>query len=104
MCFALRSPHLPQPPTSQLSLPATCFASSARLFREMFSGPEEGRPAAVGRYLRLLRAGGDDHPMEQLRRAGVDLALPETMRAVVEEMDALVARLEAEADRLAAEK
>jgi oligoendopeptidase F len=76
---------------------ATCFASSARLFADMFEGPEEGRAAAVERYLGLLRSGGDEHPMEQLRRAGVDLARRETVEAVVAQMDALVTRLEREA-------
>jgi oligoendopeptidase F len=79
---------------------ATCFASSARLYHDMFGGPEEGRAAARERYLALLRSGGDAHPMEQLRRAGVDLAEPGAVRAVVEQMDELVTRLEAEAARL----
>ncbi len=81
---------------------ATCFASSARLFDAMFAGPEAGRPAAVARYLDLLRSGGDDHPMEQLRKAGVDLSRRETIQAVIEQMDDLVTRLEAEAARLPA--
>lgn len=79
---------------------ATCFASSAKLYRDMFESPEADRPAAVARYLELLRSGGNDHPMEQLRKAGVDLAQPETVQAVIEEMDALVTRLEAEAAKL----
>lgn len=79
---------------------ATCFASSAKLYRDMFQGPAEGRPAAVERYLTLLRSGGNDHPMEQLRKAGVDLAQRETVQAVVNQMDELVARLEAEAEKL----
>jgi oligoendopeptidase F len=79
---------------------ATCFASSAKLYRDMFQGPAEGRPAAVERYLTLLRSGGNDHPMEQLRKAGVDLAERETVQAVVNQMDELVARLEAEAEKL----
>ncbi len=76
---------------------ATCFASSARLFADMFEGPEEGRVEARARYLELLRSGGSDHPMEQLRKAGVDLARREAVEAVVAQMDALVTRLEAEA-------
>jgi oligoendopeptidase F len=67
----------------------------------MFTGPEAERPAARARYLDLLRSGGNDHPMEQLKKAGVDLSRPEAVRAVIEEMDALVTRLEAEADKLA---
>ena len=41
---------------------------------------EGGQPAAE-RYLAFLRAGGSDHPLELLRRAGVDLERPEPYRA-----------------------
>jgi oligoendopeptidase F len=54
------------------------------------------RGAAVGRYLELLRAGGSDHPMKLLQRAGVDLGEPQTVRAVVSQLDGLVDRLEHE--------
>jgi oligoendopeptidase F len=37
--------------------------------------------------------------MELLRKAGVDLAQPDTVRAVVEQLDNLVTRLEHELDR-----
>jgi oligoendopeptidase F len=73
---------------------ATCFASAARIAREIMDGPEEGRAAARQRYLELLAAGGSDYPMELLKRAGVDLGKPETVRAVIEQLDELVGRLE----------
>ena len=76
---------------------ATCFASSAKLYRDMFAGPESERAPAVERYLGLLRSGGDGHPMEQLKKAGVDLAESATVAAVIEEMVRLVTQLEAEA-------
>lgn len=79
---------------------ATCFASSAKLFHDMFQGPEAERPAAIARYLALLGSGGNDHPMEQLRKAGVDLSKRETVQAVIDQMDELVTRLEAEAAKL----
>jgi oligoendopeptidase F len=78
---------------------ATCFASAARIAREIMEGPEEGRAAARQRYLSLLAAGGSDYPMELLKRAGVDLGRPETVRAVVEQLDTLVTRLEKELGR-----
>jgi len=37
--------------------------------------------------------------MEQLRKAGVDLSQPDTVRAVVDQLDDLVSRLESELDR-----
>jgi oligoendopeptidase F len=73
---------------------ATCFASAARIAREIMEGPEKGRAAARQRYLDLLAAGGSDYPMELLKRAGVDLGKPETVRAVIEQLDELVTRLE----------
>lgn len=71
---------------------ATCYASSAQLVTAI----RQGAPGAVERYLELLEAGGSDHPMELLRRAGVDLAQPEPVRAVVNQLDHLVSRLESE--------
>ncbi len=79
---------------------ATCFASSAQLYKEMNTGTPAERAAATERYLTLLKSGGNDHPMEQLRKAGVDLAKRETVQAVIDQMDELVTRLEAEAAKL----
>lgn len=75
---------------------ATCFASAARLAAEITSGPETARAAARDRYLHLLRAGSSDHPMTLLQRAGVDLSRPETVQAIVDQVDGLVGRLEKE--------
>jgi oligoendopeptidase F len=75
---------------------ATCFASAARIAQEILAGPESGREQARDRYLNLLRAGGSDYPMELLKKAGVDLSRPDTVRAVVDQLDGLVTRLEKE--------
>ncbi len=79
---------------------ATCFASSAQLMKQLISGPETERAAAIERYLTLLKSGGSDHPMTLLQRAGVDLSQPETVRAVADHLDALVSRLEREIDAI----
>ena len=73
---------------------ATCFASSAQLTKQLTTGSERDRAAAIARYLTLLKSGGSDHPMELLKRAGVDLSKPETVRAVVDQLDGLVTQLE----------
>jgi oligoendopeptidase F len=78
---------------------ATCFASAARLAREIMSGDEASRREARERYLMLLKSGGNDYPMEQLRKAGVDLSQPDTVRAIVDQLDDLVSRLESELAR-----
>jgi oligoendopeptidase F len=77
---------------------ATCFASAAKLAKEMTIGTEASRAASRERYLELLASGGSDHPMALLKRAGVDLSEPSTIHAVVEQLDSLVARLEKEID------
>jgi oligoendopeptidase F len=79
---------------------ATCFASSAQIMKEIANAPAGKRQAAVDRYLTLLKSGGSDHPMALLQRAGVDLGRPEPVRAVVEQMDTLVSRLEREISEL----
>jgi oligoendopeptidase F len=78
---------------------ATCFASAARLAREIMTADESSRQHVRERYLNLLKSGGNDYPMEQLRNAGVDLSQPDTVRAVVDQLDDLVSRLESELAR-----
>ena len=79
---------------------ATCFASSAQIYKAMSTGTADERAGATSRYLTLLKSGGNDHPMEQLRKAGVDLSKRETVQAVIDQMDELVTRLETEAAKL----
>jgi len=90
-----RVPHFYQSPYYVYQY-ATCFASAARLADEMLGGDSGDRARAVDRYLNLLKSGGSDHPMEQLRRAGVDLGEPDTVQAVIQRFDSLVTRLERE--------
>lgn len=79
---------------------ATCFASSAQLFKAMTSGTPESRAAATERYLTLLKSGGNDHPMAQLRKAGVDLTQRAPIQAVIDQLDSLVTQMEAEAAKI----
>ena len=90
-----RIPHFFQSPYYVYQY-ATCFASTAKLMEAINdAGPAE-RAAVVTRYLELLRAGGSDHPMTLLKTAGVDLAQPDTVRAVAKQLDTLIDRLERE--------
>lgn len=75
---------------------ATCFASAARLAQQIMNGPEPARHDARDRFLTLLRSGGSDYPMAQLKSAGVDLSQPDTVLAIVNQLDGLVTRLEQE--------
>jgi oligoendopeptidase F len=80
---------------------ATCYASSAQLMTEITEGSAAERQAAVERYRALLEAGGSDHPMTLLQKAGVDLGRPDPIRAVVAQLDRLVTELEGALGRLA---
>jgi oligoendopeptidase F len=79
---------------------ATCFASSAQLFKALNTGPEAERAAVTARYLNLLKSGGSDYPMALLKTAGVDLTQQATVQAVVDQMEELVTQLEAEAAKI----
>ncbi|MGZ5240409.1 MAG: oligoendopeptidase F [Caldimonas sp.] len=79
---------------------ATCFASSAQLYDAMTTGTPESRQAATERYLTLLKSGGNDHPMTQLKKAGVDLTQRPTIQAVIDQMDKLVSQMEQEAAKI----
>ena len=79
---------------------ATCFASSAKLFKDMTTGTAASKAAATERYLTLLKSGGNDHPMKQLQKAGVDLSQRATVQAVVDQMNELVAQMEEEAAKI----
>lgn len=81
---------------------ATSFASSANLYdritNEKYSVQE--REKAKEDYLTLLKSGGNDHPMSQLKKAGVDLEKEESFHAVAVEFDRLLDILEAELNKL----
>ena len=79
---------------------ATCFASSAQLYKTLNTGTAAERAAATDRYLNLLRSGGNDQPVKQLKKAGVDLTERAPVQAVVDQMDELVTQLESEAARI----
>ncbi|RAL20373.1 oligoendopeptidase F [Lujinxingia litoralis] len=79
---------------------ATCYASSAKIVAGLLSEDQAERQATQARYLELLSSGGNDHPMNQLQKAGVDLRDADTVRAVTRRMDELVGMLEAELQRL----
>jgi len=75
---------------------ATCFASSAQIYKTVTEGNKKDKKAALDSYLTLLKSGGNDFPMEQLKKAGVDLSKKETILAVISQFDALVDQLEIE--------
>ena len=80
---------------------ATSFAASANLYDRVISSKysEQEREVAKEQYLTLLKSGGNDHPMNQLKKAGVDLSKTESFTAVSTEFDRLLDLLEAELEK-----
>ena len=81
-----RIPHFYQSPYYVYQY-ATCMASTAALMQQVGSADPVRRADGVRRYLSLLAAGGSDHPMTLLKRAGVDLSEPTAIRALVARLD-----------------
>ena len=77
---------------------ATSFASSANLYNRI-TNPKyslDEREEAKKAYLTLLKSGGNDHPMNQLKKAGVDLSKKDAFDAVAMEFNRLLDLLEEE--------
>ena len=69
---------------------ATSFAASLKIYENV----KEGKADAFENYLGLLKSGGSDYPVEQLKQAGVDLTSEDAFLAVVHRMKELVDELE----------
>lgn len=59
---------------------ATGISAATALSQQIL---QEGS-SAVDRYLEFLKSGGSDYPIEQLKRAGVDMTSPEPVRTTVQ--------------------
>lgn len=77
---------------------ATSFSASSKLFEMVVGGKnsEEEKKLARDKYINLLSSGGNDFPIEQLKKAGVNLEEKENFEAVAREMDELIKLLEKE--------
>lgn len=76
---------------------ATCFASSAILYDKIVNEKnKDKKEEARLKYMELLSSGGSDFPMNQLKKAGVDLEKKETVKAVSKQLNELLDKLERE--------
>lgn len=94
-----RIPHLYRTPFYVYQY-VTCFASSAQIYQNITTGKSRQKEDAKEKYINLLKSGGNDYPMEQLKKAGVDLSKPETLKAVIDQFSLLVDQLEKEIGKL----
>ena len=74
---------------------AVSFSASSSLFKQIAQA-ENKKDAKVAheKYLTLLKSGGNDYPVELLKKAGVDFTTKEPYLAVVKRMEELVDQLE----------
>ena len=69
---------------------ATSFTASMLLYQRV----KEGQPGAFESHINLLKMGGSDYPVEEVKKAGVDFTKKETFYACPRRMDELVGELE----------
>lgn len=69
---------------------ATSFSASLDLYSKVKAGGQK----AFDEYVSLLKMGGSAYPVEEVKRAGVDLTSKEPFTAVVKRMEKLVDELE----------
>lgn len=79
---------------------ATSFSASSKIYNDIHNGSKKERKAAQARYFELLKSGGNDYPINQLKKAGVNMTQPDAVMAVINRMDELVSMLEKELDAL----
>ena len=68
---------------------ATSFAASLKLYEMVKENPEN-----IINHINLLKAGGNDFPINQVKKAGVDLTTKEPFMAVVKRLNNLIDELE----------
>jgi len=91
--FWARIPHFYRSPFYVYQY-ATSFAASASLYSQVKEGLKVRNKEPLEKYLSLLKSGGNNYPVEQLKLAGADLSQSETVLAVINQLDELVDSLE----------
>jgi oligoendopeptidase F len=75
---------------------ATSYAASAHLYDKISTGTRKEKREATEKFIALLKSGGSDFPINQLKTAGVDMTNPEVIASVSKRLDTLVTQLEKE--------
>lgn len=68
---------------------ATSFAASLKLYEMVKEDPKN-----IEKHIGLLKSGGNDYPVQQVQKAGVDLTTKEPFMAVVNRLNSLIDELE----------
>lgn len=69
---------------------ATGFSSAVKLAKNILEGDKE----ALDRYIKFLKDGGNNYPIDQLKAAGADISKKETINEAMEVFKGLVDQLE----------
>jgi len=71
------------------------FSAASNIFSRLTNSPTEAESQkTVDLYLDMLCSGGSDHPINQIKKAGIDLLKPNAIESVIQELDHLVTELE----------
>ena len=68
---------------------STSFAASLKLYEMVKENPDN-----IDKHINLLKSGGNDFPVNQVKKAGVDLTTKEPFMAVVNRLNNLLDELE----------
>ncbi len=68
---------------------STSFAASLKLYELVKDNPEN-----INKHISLLKSGGNDFPVNQVKKAGIDLTTKEPFMAVVNRLNELINELE----------
>ena len=68
---------------------STSFAASLKLYELVKENPEN-----INKHISLLKSGGNDFPVNQVKKAGIDLTTKEPFMAVVNRLNELINELE----------
>jgi len=79
---------------------ATSYSASAQLYDENQGLTGKEKEKKIQDYFNLLKSGGNDYPMEQLKKSGVDLSTSKPYLAVCNQFDELVSKLEKEVSKI----
>lgn len=69
---------------------ATSIAASTYLYQKVADGDLAARDA----YLSMLKSGGNDYPIELLKKAGVDMSTPEPVKYTLDKFNWIVSEME----------
>lgn len=71
---------------------ATSYSASLKIYDDV----KNNKPDAMNNYIKMLKAGGTDYPVNIAKIAGADLTNKETFLAVIDRMNSLLDELEKE--------